>query len=247
MYNQEILATVAGKAITNADLDAFLTNLPEEQKQFANNPYFREQYLEQLIIIHALCKMSEDMKFDQTPRYESMLVSAKRDIMARMAMEEIKNSVSVDEAEIKELYEANMDQFKKGATVSAKHILVENEGDCLSIMTQIKMGTKTFEEAAEEFSTCPSKANGGDLGEFGRGQMVKEFEDAAFAAEIGELVGPVQTQFGYHLILVENKSDESIIPFEEAAEQIRQSVLQQKQHNAYAEKVAELKEKYVTK
>ncbi len=66
-------------------------------------------------------------------------------------------------------------------------------------------GEKVFEDAAKEFSTCPSGQRGGDLGEFGKGQMVKEFEDAAFAAEIGHVVGPVKTQFGYHLIKVEEK------------------------------------------
>lgn len=247
MDNQEILATVAGTTITNADLDEFLEKLPDDQKQFANNPYFRNQYLEQLIVIQSLCQMSADLKFDQTERYESLLKEAKRDIMARMAMEEIKASVSVDEDEVKEIYEEHKDQFKRGAMVSAKHILVDNEGDCLNIMTQIKVGSKTFEEAAAEFSTCPSKANGGDLGEFGRGQMVKEFEDAAFNAEVGELVGPVKTQFGYHLILVESKSEETVIPYEEAAEDLKKNMLLQKQQEAYAAKVEELKAKYVVK
>lgn len=247
MNNQEILATVAGTPITNADLDEFLEKLPDDQKQFSNNPYFRNQYLEQLIVIQSLCQMSKDLKFEQTERYESLLKEAKRDIMARMAMEEIKASVSVDDAEVKEIYEEHKDQFKRGAMVSAKHILVNEEGDCLNIMTQIKLGNKTFEEAAEEFSTCPSKANGGDLGEFGRGQMVKEFEDAAFNAEVGELVGPVKTQFGYHLILVESKSEEAVIPYEEAAEDLKKSMLTQKQQEAYGAKVEELKAKYVVR
>lgn len=247
MNNQEILATVAGTAITNADLDEFLEKLPDEQKQFANNPYFRNQYLEQLIVIQSLCQMSADLKFDQTERYESLLKEAKRDIMARMAMEEIKASVSVSDEEIEKIYEEHKDQFKRGAMVSAKHILVEDEGDCLNIMAQIKVGSKTFEEAAAEFSTCPSKANGGDLGEFGRGQMVKEFEDAAFDAKVGEIVGPVKSQFGYHLILVESKSEEAQIPYEEAAEELKKNLLAERQHEAYAAKVEELKEKYVVK
>lgn len=87
--------------------------------------------------------------------------------------------------ELKDYYEANQKKFEKGATVSAKHILVEQEEQCKDILAQIESGAKTFEDAAQEFSTCPSKAKGGDLGEFGRGQMVKEFEDAHLMPRLG--------------------------------------------------------------
>ena len=103
------------------------------------------------------------------------------------------------------------------------------------------------EDAAKEFSTCPSGQRGGDLGEFGKGQMVKEFEDAAFAAEIGHVVGPVKTQFGYHLIKVEEKKDAAESSFDEVKEQIKSQLKQQKQGDAYSKKVAELTEKYKEK
>ena len=76
-----------------------------------------------------------------------------------------------------------------------------------------------IEDVAKESSSCPSGANGGDLGEFRRGQMVKEFEDAAFAAEIGHIVGPVKTQFGYHLIKVEDKKEAGESNLEEVKDQ----------------------------
>ena len=76
---------------------------------------------------------------------------------------------------------------------------------------------------------------GGDLGEFGRGQMVKEFEDAAFAGEIGKVIGPVKTQFGYHLIKVESRTEESIASFDEAKESIRRNLLSRKQNTVYNE------------
>ena len=187
------------------------------------------------------------MELDKKEEYAGMLEDARRDVMARIAMAEISKGVSVADEEVKKFYDENQQTFQKPETVSAKHILVAEESDCLRIMSEIKMGNKSFEDAALEYSTCPSKENGGDLGEFGRGQMVKEFEEAAFNAEIGKVVGPVATQFGYHLILVENKNEASVVPFEEAEEQIKKSLLVQRQQNAYAEKVAELKEKYVQK
>ena len=85
--------------------------------------------------------------------------------------------------------------------VKASHILVATEDEAKSLFNEIKNG-KDFAEAAREFSKCPSGQAGGDLGFFPRGVMVKPFEDAAFSLKEGELSEPVQTQFGWHLILV---------------------------------------------
>ncbi len=88
--------------------------------------------------------------------------------------------------------------------VRASHILVKTEQEANDLYDEIKNG-KAFEDAAAEVSLCPSGAAGGDLGYFGRGMMVKPFEDAAFNMEVGELSQPVQTQFGWHLIYLTDK------------------------------------------
>ena len=85
--------------------------------------------------------------------------------------------------------------------VKASHILVETEAEAISLKEEILSGT-SFEDIAAEHSLCPSGANGGDLGFFGRGQMVGEFETAAFDLKVGEISAPVRTNFGWHLILV---------------------------------------------
>ena len=89
--------------------------------------------------------------------------------------------------------------------VRASHILVKTEEEANKLYDEIKNG-KDFADVAAMVSLCPSGAAGGDLGFFGRGMMVKPFEDAAFSLEIGELSKPVETQFGWHLILVTDKS-----------------------------------------
>lgn len=89
--------------------------------------------------------------------------------------------------------------------VKASHILVETEEEAISLREQILSGT-SFEDVAAEHSLCPSGARGGDLGFFGRGQMVGEFETAAFDLNVGELSDPVRTNFGWHLILVTDKN-----------------------------------------
>lgn len=83
--------------------------------------------------------------------------------------------------------------------VKAKHILVENEYEAQDILKKLEEG-KTFEEMAQKFSKCPSGQRGGDLGEFGRGRMVPDFEEAAFALQVNQVSAPVKTRFGYHLI-----------------------------------------------
>ncbi len=85
----------------------------------------------------------------------------------------------------------------------ASHILVKTEEQAKELMRKINIG-ESFEKLAQEFSLCPSRKRGGSLGEFGRGQMVKEFERAVFSAKKGQIVGPVKTQFGWHIIRVED-------------------------------------------
>lgn len=243
--SQEVLAVVAGEEITQEEFDAFLHTVPRDRQAYISNPQFRKQCLEQLIALHLFAKMGENLELDKTEEYEKFLVNAKRDILAQMAMAEVMKNIKVTDEEALDYYHANPKQFTRGATVSAKHILTETEEKCSSVLESITSGEKTFEDAAKEFSTCPSGAKGGDLGEFGQGQMVKEFEDAAFSAEIGHVVGPVKTQFGYHLIKVEDKKDSSNMPFEDVKESIKMNLLQQKQNAAYSDKVNELRAEYV--
>jgi peptidyl-prolyl cis-trans isomerase C len=81
----------------------------------------------------------------------------------------------------------------------ARHILVRTKEECAALKTEIDNGAD-FAEVARQKSQCPSGKQGGDLGEFGQGQMVKEFDDVVFSEEVGKTHGPIQTQFGYHLI-----------------------------------------------
>jgi peptidyl-prolyl cis-trans isomerase C len=86
--------------------------------------------------------------------------------------------------------------------VRASHILVESETEAAQLRQEIVGGQKEFAEAAKAVSKCPSGRNGGDLGFFGRGRMVPEFDQAAFTQPVGEVSEPIKTQFGYHLLVV---------------------------------------------
>lgn len=91
-------------------------------------------------------------------------------------------------------------------TVRASHLLVETEEEAKKLKQEIEQG-KSFADAAREVSLCPSGQEGGDLGYFGKGMMVKEFEDAAFSMKVGEISDPIKTQFGWHLIQLTDRQD----------------------------------------
>ncbi|KAA0017604.1 peptidylprolyl isomerase [Salinicola corii] len=91
------------------------------------------------------------------------------------------------------------------AQASARHILVDSEQQCLELKQQIEAGSD-FAEVARQHSTCPSGRQGGELGTFGRGQMVKEFDEVVFNGAVNEVHGPVKTQFGYHLLEVTSRN-----------------------------------------
>ncbi|MEI5639515.1 MULTISPECIES: peptidylprolyl isomerase [unclassified Pseudoalteromonas] len=92
------------------------------------------------------------------------------------------------------------------AVASARHILVDSEAQCLELKERIAAGEE-FADIAKQYSNCPSGQDGGALGEFGPGMMVPEFDKVVFSAPVNEVQGPVQTQFGFHLLEVTSRSD----------------------------------------
>ena len=112
------------------------------------------------------------------------------------------------------------------------------------IKEEIDTNKISFEEAAKKYSSCPSKDQGGNLGVFGKGMMVPEFEEAVFNMKNGEVSGPVKTQFGYHLIKLENLQAGGESEYEEVRNEIERSLMYQKQSEAYNKELNNLKSKY---
>ena len=125
-------------------------------------------------------------------------------------------------------------------SVRASHILVNSEGDANKLIARIEKGEK-FEDLAKRFSKCPSGKKGGDLGWFRPGDMVPEFDQACFEMEVGEIKGPVQTQFGYHLIRLDGKKAAEPVHFGDVREGITRQLTMEKQQAAYRSKINQLK------
>ena len=176
-----------------------------------------------------------------------------RDLAIRKLLDgQIGDKVAVSEKETRAYYDGNLETFKKPEQVRASHILIkvdpgadeakkaEARTKIESLQTRLKKG-EDFGALAKENSEGPSGPKGGDLGFFGRGQMVKPFEEAAFTMKPGQVSGMVETRFGYHLIMVTDRTPEGIHTYEEVKDRLEQYLKQQKVQAAIAEYVETLK------
>lgn len=237
----KILANVGGFPITEDDVNEFLQGLGQRGQAY-NNPEGKRAVLEQLISNKLLLLDARRNLLEADPVFKAELNRVKENLLVSFAAEKAFSAVSVSDKEAEEYYEANKERFMSEETVNASHILVDSEEKALQILAEIKSGETSFEDAARANSTCPSGGRGGNLGDFGRGQMVPEFDEAAFSMAEGEISDkPVQTQFGYHLIKLNSKKPSEIMPFAELAPEIKEALLQQKRQKAYESKINQLK------
>jgi len=159
----------------------------------------------------------------------------------------------VTEEEARAYYEQNIDRFKQPERIRASHILIQvkpedseaekkmKRQEAERLLGEIRNGAD-FTQLAAQYSDCPSKQRGGDLGYFGRGQMVKPFEDAAFALKPGEVSGIVETQFGYHIIKVTERQEARTVPFEETKEGLINYLEGQRKQQAMQSYVEQLRQ-----
>ncbi len=238
----KILATVGGQPITNAEIDEFLMTLGQRGQSY-NNPEGRAMVLTQLINTKLLLLDAKRNLMEGEAEFRAQLAKVKDELLANYAAEKvIRTAAKVSDAEIEKFYSENPDKFTEGETVNASHILVDTEEAAAAIYADIKNGKISFEDAAKEHSSCPSKERGGSLGDFSRGQMVPEFDSAVFSMNVGDITEtPVKTQFGYHLIKLNAKNESSVAPLAEVKDGIRSMLESEKQRAAYESKINQLK------
>lgn len=239
----KVLALVNGREVTEKELDEIAKRFPEDRKKYFVGEEGKKRLLDEVVAFELIYTDAMESGLMEETFYKEQIANAKKQILTQMAISKVFGEVAVAESEVERYYEANKNIFEDPEKISAKHILVNTEEEALKIKKEIEAG-KTFEDAAKEYSSCPSKERGGDLGAFARGQMVPEFEKVAFEQEIGEVGEPVKTQFGYHLIKVENKIPASPRPFETVKDMIRQRLMEERQSMKYSWYVDQLKDKY---
>ena len=235
-----ILAQVAGNPIMESELTEMLASMGQRAQAY-NNPQGRAVLLDQLIARRLFLLDAQKNLMEREPAFKEQLKRVKDDMLTQYAIQKAVERVRVTEDEAKKFYEDNPDQFDAGLTFNASHILVDSEEKAKDIREEIASGKTSFEDAAKANSTCPSAAQGGELGDFGHGQMVPEFEDACAAMEPGEISEPVKTQFGWHLIRLNKKEEGGKISYADAKTEIVRAITAEKQQAAYQSRVNQLK------
>ena len=243
METSRPLAVVGTTAITDADVTEAILAMGPSGANY-NNAQGRAAILDQLIEQALFLTDARKNMMEYDPAFKQQLARVKDDLLVQFAIAKALERVTVSDAEVKKFFEENPDQFNGQSTVSASHILVDSQQKAEEIRKEIEAGGITFEDAARKYSSCPSAPEGGNLGEFGRGQMVPEFEQAAFSMQAGKISQPVKTQFGWHLIRVNGTGKTGPVSFDEAKPAIREHLLNEKRRAAYRSKVNQMKIMY---
>lgn len=238
------LAKIGDKVITAEDIEAAVNSLDQFQRIKFDNDEGRKRILADLINQELFYLDAIDNKMNEDEKFLKEMELVRANMLKQYAINACLAGVNVTDDEMLKFYEDNKAQYMNPETVTAKHILVDNEELANEIEKKLNKKEISFEDAAVQYSTCPSNANGGDLGTFAKGQMVPEFEEVAFNLPVEKVSSPVKTQFGYHIILVTDHTDESQAEYEEVKEDVKNALNFQKQNEAFMKKMDELTDKY---
>jgi peptidyl-prolyl cis-trans isomerase C len=208
--------TEAELGFAEAEVGSEIAGLPAEAR--------RRVLVEYLVEAHLFAEAAGKNQLGSGKEFEERLAYYKLRAL-RDTFYEKKVRDAVTEVQAKKAYDEQIAKIVPEPEVRARHILVKTEQEAKDLVKQLKGGAD-FIELAKKSSDGPSAQTGGDLGYFARGQMVKPFEDAAFTLKAGEISAPVQTEFGWHVIKVEDKRNRPVPAFDEVKDQLVASLVQ---------------------
>lgn len=243
MDKDKILAKVNGKDITGEDYNIFINSLNPDLRKHLLNTEKNKEVIDELIHQELIYQDAKDKGLDKEEDFQKVLEKAKKSLLLNYYLGKMLSDIAITDKEIEDFYKVHKDHFNTPPTVRASHILVEDLEKAQEIYNKIVNGAD-FSLEAKENSTCPSKNKGGDLGNFSRGQMVKEFEDAAFSMNVGDISKPIKTEFGYHIIKLTGKNPSKEVSLKDAKDHIIKDIRRQKEQDIYRDKINLLKAKY---
>ena len=249
----EILARVGNKNITKADIEALISFYPANQQAIIRmDPKNEEALLNNYVTILAVAETARRQGFDKEKNMRKQIQILSDEHLAKgYVQKNVLSKVKVTDKDVEEYYKNHPKEFEKPETVKARHILIGFKGDMTEdqkkelrkkaedVLKKAK-GGDDFAQLASEYSDDPgSKTKGGELGYFPKGNMVPEFENAAFNLKPGEISNVIETPYGYHIIKVEDKKAGEMPAFDSIKEQVRVKATQdaeQKKINEFIEK-----------
>ena len=220
----KIVATVDGKPIFLSEIIGMAQRLPEQYRKMSLEAVY-PSLLTRAIDSKLVTLEGRRAGFSKDPDVKKRLLDVEDQIISEIFLTKTIGS-QVTEGALQKIYSETKSEMASGDQIKARHILLDSEEKAMEIIKKLQAGGE-FAKLASEYSTGPSAASGGDLGWFGEGQMVPEFSKAAFALNPGDIVTkPVKTQFGWHIILVEDRKVSAPPSFDEAKEQLASTMSQ---------------------
>ena len=256
----QTLVTVNGKAITQEDVNTELMSATQgrlNQIPADRLETFKKQVLQQLIGKEIIFDDAKKSGILNSPEYKAeynkLINRMKKELAVQVWQKKLLDGIKISSKELKEYYNKNKDEFNEKESVHARHILVKTEEEAKKIISELsslsgeKLKAK-FIELAKSKSTGPSGPKGGDLGYFTQGQMVPAFNAKVFSMKKGTVTKePVKTQFGYHVIYVEDKKPAMTKKFDEVKTFIEQRLKMEKFKKVFKDKMDELQKQATIK
>lgn len=227
-WSSEVLAVVNGENITKKDVNEFVINSIPGANYNGLNQEQKKAVVNQMVERKLFLEDAKRMNIEQAVEYQEALRKLKENLILDYWMKVKVEEIAILEKDVKQYYKNNHEKFVKPASVKVRHILVVTEHEAIDLISKLKrtpMLREKFIALAHEKSIGPSAVNGGELDWFVYEQMVPEFSEAAFSLKLGEITPKaVKTQFGYHIIYLEDKKEKGSIPYESAKEDIIKSL-----------------------
>jgi peptidyl-prolyl cis-trans isomerase C len=244
---ERVLARVQGQEIKEKDVDQIIQTAGPQGAMY-DSEQGRKAILDELVAARLFALAGVKQGVDKSPAVLDAIAVFSSQAVARATIDGLMRDIAASEEEAKKFYDENPEQFTSPEEIHVRHILVSDDvtsADTIKgVQAELSRGT-SFDVVAMERSICPSAPQGGDLGFFGRGQMVPEFEEAAFALQNpGDVSQPIQTSFGWHIIRLEEKKASSKVVYDEMKPQIIQYLTNEKRVRKYQEELEVLKKEY---
>jgi peptidyl-prolyl cis-trans isomerase C len=235
----EVVATYAGNRITSSRVVKEMERLPAPSRAYLQAPDRKRQFVDNMILNELLFAEGEKQGFDKDPEVERQVSDLRRRLVVQKVVREYQKPPEITDEQAQKYYDENPTLYST-TQIRASHILVKDEAAAREIREQVKADPSKFADIAKEKSTDKtSGAKGGDLGMFGPGRMVPEFERAAFALKPGEISEIVKTQYGFHVITITDRKEGERRPFDQVKEQIkatlRNKAIQEQSEKRYAD------------
>ena len=246
---EKVLARVEGQEIKEKDVDQFMIAAGPQVAMMYDNEQGRKIILDELDAGRLLAISGKKQRLDDTPEFKEALENFTANFLIRATIEEIVKDVTASDEDCKKFYDENLNEFATPDEIRASHILLPDDearaAKIALIQGELEKGVSLDVFAAEHSINPSAQQNGGDLGFFSRGQMVPEFEEAAFALkEPGDISDPVKSDFGWHIIKLEEKKPSGVMPYDDVKLQLEQYLSNEKKTQKYQDELEALRKEY---